>query len=122
MESALALVSQPLPRGNRVVVISNAGGPGILASDALEKNDLTLASLSKQTIANLKEILPAEAGFYNPVDMIASATHETYKKVCAIVEKDPNVDSLFVIIVKPPVNTTPKEIINELKEDHTRTS
>jgi acetyltransferase len=47
--------------------------------------------------------------------MIASATHETYKKVCAIVEEDPNVDSLFIIIVKPPVNTTPKEIINELK-------
>ncbi len=115
LDTALAVVSQPMPPGNKVAVVTNAGGPGILASDALEQHGLELASLSEGTISQLQKHLPAEAGLHNPVDMIASATHETYKKVCSIVEKDKNVDSIFLIIVKPPVNTTPKEIIEEMK-------
>jgi len=64
--------------------------------------------------AQLKEILPAEASVNNPVDMIASATHETYAQVCSLVENDENVDAIFVIIVKPPVDTTPLKIITSL--------
>lgn len=115
LDTAKCIVSQPVPGGNNIAVITNAGGPGILASDALEKNGLKLASLSENSIKNLQEILPAEAGFQNPVDMIASATHETYKAVCGIIEKDKNVDIILIVIVKPPVNTTPKEIISELR-------
>jgi acetyltransferase len=74
-----------------------------------------LVTLSEKTRSALKDILPQEAGLNNPVDMIASATHETYREVCNIIEKDPGVDSILVIIVKPPVNTTPKMIISELK-------
>jgi acetyltransferase len=115
LDAALAFTSQPLPSGNKVAVVTNAGGPGILMSDALEKHGLTLASFSKNTISVLEKILPPEAGLYNPVDMIASATHETYKEVCRILEKDPDVDSIIVIVVNPPVDTTPKMIISELK-------
>jgi acetyltransferase len=115
LDSALALTSQPLPSGRKVGVITNAGGPGILLSDALEKYGLVLATISNESRSALANILPPEAGFNNPVDMIASATHETYRDVCRILEKDPGIDSIVVIIVKPPVNTTPGMIIAELK-------
>jgi acetyltransferase len=114
LDSALAFTSQPLPAGKKVGVVTNAGGPGILVSDALEKYGLILASLSENTISALGKILPPEAGLNNPVDMIASATHKTYRDVCQILEKEPTVDSIIVIIVKPPVDTTPKKIISEL--------
>ena len=114
LNTALALDKQPVPRGNRVVVVTNAGGPGILASDALEDAGLLLPELSAHTISALKKILPAEAGLGNPVDMIASATHETYRNVCEILVSDENIDSIFLIIVKPPVATTPRQIIENL--------
>jgi acetyltransferase len=114
LDTALAFAFQPTPKGNNVAVITNAGGPGIIASDALEQEGLNMTSLSDTTIAQLKEILPAEASVNNPVDMIASATHETYAQVCSLVENDENVDAIFVIIVKPPVDTTPMKIITSL--------
>jgi acetyltransferase len=115
LDSANAFSNQPVPRGNNVAVVTNAGGPGILASDALESNGLVLPAFSAESKSRLKEILPAEAGFNNPVDMIASATHDTYRDVCTILNSDTHVDAIFVIIVKPPVATTPLAIVNELK-------
>ena len=115
MDSALAFSLQPLPMGKKVAIVTNAGGPGILASDTLDKNGLDLATLSDKTISELVKILPSEAGLTNPVDMIASATHETYAKTCDILERDSGVHSIIVIIVKPPVDTTPKRIISEMK-------
>jgi acetyltransferase len=115
LDSALVLTSQPMPAGRRVGVITNAGGPGILVSDALEKHGLELAAISDESRSALIKILPLEAGLNNPVDMIASATHETYREVCRILESDPGIDSVLVIIVKPPVKTTPRLIISELK-------
>ena len=115
LDSAHAFSTQPLPKGNKVAVVTNAGGPGILASDALESSRLVLPSFSAETISQFKEILPAEAGLKNPVDMIASANHNTYHDVCSILNNDAHVDAIFVIIVKPPVATTPLTIANELK-------
>jgi len=115
MDTALAFENQPVPKGNKVAVITNAGGPGILASDALESNGLELAQLSEISIQKLKEFLPAEASVANPVDMIASANHETYKNACEILQADENVDAILLIIVKPPVNTTPLMIVENLE-------
>ena len=115
LDTALAFENQPIPKGNKIAVVTNAGGPGILASDALEKSGLGLAQLSENTIQQLKKILPEEASFSNPVDMIASATHETYKNTCEILIADDNVDAILLIIVKPPVKTTPLQIIENLK-------
>ena len=112
--SALAFSTQPVPKGNRVAVITNAGGPGILASDALENAGLNMPDFSPDSLQKLRTILPDEAAVRNPVDMIASATHDTYRDVCTIVEQDQDVDAMLVIIVKPPVNTTPRAIISEL--------
>jgi acetyl coenzyme A synthetase (ADP forming)-like protein len=114
LQTALALEKQPLPPGNRIAVVTNAGGPGILASDAIEDAGLSLPELSHKTISALKKILPAEAGVRNPVDMIASATHETYRLVCEILLSDPLIDTIFLIIVKPPVATTPRLIMENL--------
>ncbi len=114
MDTALALENQPLPAGNKVAIITNAGGPGILASDALENANLQLANFSENTIQKLSELLPPEASKTNPVDMIASATHDTYKEVAQIVMSDKNVDSLFIIIVTPPVKSTLGSIVESL--------
>ena len=120
LDSATVLSSQPLPTGNKVAIVTNAGGPGILISDALKKNGLMPAALSNRTLSGLAEILPEEAALNNPIDMIASATHETYKAVCSILVRDPEVHSMIVIVVNPPVNTTPRRIISEMKSliDH----
>ncbi len=115
-DAARALDLQPLPRGKRVAVITNAGGPGILASDAIERAGLELASFAENTISRLKEILPAEAATANPVDMIASANEDTYKQALEIILADGQVDSVLLIIVKPPVNSTPKGIISALED------
>src|SRR5206468_1734774 len=77
---ASLLANQPLPRGRRVAILTNAGGPGILAADACEAHGLTLAPLSEGTAARLREFLPAAASVGNPVDMIASASPEHYRR------------------------------------------
>ncbi|MHB2154674.1 acetate--CoA ligase family protein [Calditrichota bacterium GD2] len=112
---ARALSLQHLPKGPRVAIVTNAGGPGILASDALESCGLQLAELQPSTIERLKDILPPEAACANPVDMIASADHDTYHDVLEVVLKDPQVDSVVLIIVKPPVDTTPAKIVERLE-------
>jgi acetyltransferase len=114
-DAARALSTQPLPAGNRVAVITNAGGPGILASDAIESNGMRLAEFLPETVARLKRILPEEAACGNPVDMIASADHNTYHDALEIILSDPGVDSILLIIVKPPVNTTPQRIVAGLE-------
>jgi acetyl coenzyme A synthetase (ADP forming)-like protein len=115
--TAYAFSLQPLPAGNRVAVITNAGGPGILASDALERAGMAVGDLAPGTREAIKKMLPPEAGINNPVDMIASATHETYREVYQLLEQDPNVDIMLIIIVKPPVATTPGRIIQAIAPD-----
>ncbi len=114
-DAARAFEMQPLPHGPNIAVVTNAGGPGILASDAIENAGLKLASFQKETIKALESFLPAEAASGNPVDMIASANHETYAKAMDVVLKDENVDAVLLIIVQPPVNTTVGRIISEMK-------
>jgi acetyl coenzyme A synthetase (ADP forming)-like protein len=91
---ATLLANQPLPAGRRVAIITNAGGPGILAADACEAGGLTLASLSDATMARLREFLPAAASVGNPVDMIASAGADHYAKTFDAILADENVDSV----------------------------
>jgi acetyl coenzyme A synthetase (ADP forming)-like protein len=100
---ALLLAHQPAPRGNRVGIVTNAGGPGIMASDACETHGLEVPALHPDTVRALEEFLPAEASTRNPVDMIASATAESFERAVALVAADPNVDSVLVIFVPPVV-------------------
>lgn len=115
-EQSQAFSNQPIPRGNRIAVITNAGGPAILATDAIEKYRLKMAKFLPETKDRLREFLPEEAAVHNPVDMIASANEKTYRRVLEIVQADPNVDAVIIIIVRPPVSTTPGQIVEYLKE------
>lgn len=98
---AQALAKQPMPKGSRVAVITNAGGPGVLAADALEQLGMTLPHLSADSIQALREILPPEATPANPIDLIASARDDRYRAAVRIAASDPNVDALLIIFVSP---------------------
>jgi len=91
----------PLPAGRNVAIITNAGGPAVLAADEVEERGLSLAKLSAETLSRLKEFLPPMAALKNPVDMIASATGEDYYKATKILLEDPNVDIIIAICVVP---------------------
>jgi acetyl coenzyme A synthetase (ADP forming)-like protein len=100
---ASLLAHQPVPSGRRVVVLTNAGGPGILASDACEAAGLSVPALSPATADALRAFLPAAASVGNPVDMLASAPAEHYRRAMELVLADPAVDSLMVIYIPPLV-------------------
>jgi acetyl coenzyme A synthetase (ADP forming)-like protein len=106
---AMLLNSQPVPRGHRVAVLTNAGGPGIMASDALESRGLEVPSLADATVSALHAFLPPEASTRNPVDMIASATPGNYEKAVRLLLEDPGVDALLVVYV-PPTPTGANEV------------
>lgn len=91
----------PVPTRNRTAVITNAGGPAILAVDALEKEGLQLAQFTDETKEKIKEIIHPEGSANNPVDMLPGATAELYKKVNELCAADPNVDSVVSIFVEP---------------------
>jgi len=115
---AQLLGNQPLPAGRGVGILTNGGGPGILAADACESNGLTVAELADDTVARLGEVLPAEAGIRNPVDMVASATPASYQACMRILADDPQVHVLLVIFV-PPVIVDPSEVAREVAAANT---
>ncbi|MFZ5584877.1 MAG: acetate--CoA ligase alpha subunit [Thermodesulfobacteriota bacterium] len=95
---AQAFSLQPVPKGNRVAIVTNAGGPGIMATDAAVRHGLKLAQFSEATQAKLKNDLPATASIHNPVDVIGDATHERYEAAIRHVLLDENVDGAVVIL------------------------
>lgn len=100
---ATLLAHQPLPAGSRVAVLTNAGGPAILAADACEAAGLSLPALSDETVARLRGFLPAAASVGNPVDMLATASADHYRRAIPLLLSDPSVDSLLVIFIPPLV-------------------
>ncbi len=106
---AAALSKQPLPKGNRVAVVTNAGGPGILATDALINNGMAMPSLSSSTVTTLKKFIVAEASFSNPMDMVAGAGGKEFKMTLDAVKNDKRFDSIIPIFV-PPVTINQLEV------------
>ncbi len=100
---ARALESCPLPRGRNVAILTNAGGPGVIAADSLEHHGLTLAQLSESTREAISAILPPAASPNNPVDMLASASPEQYAVCLKLLLEDDSVDSALVILPPPPM-------------------
>lgn len=95
----LAIFSQnPLPRGNRVAIVTNAGGLGVLATDACIENGLTLAALEGATVTTLQGLLPSAANCHNPIDILGDALAERYAAALELVARDPQVDLLLVIL------------------------
>ncbi len=96
----------PKSKGKNVAVLTNAGGPGVIAADALEVNGLQLAKLSDATEKSLAAQLPPAAGIHNPVDMLASASPQNYADCLKLLLTDSQVDSVMVILPPPPMFTT----------------
>jgi acetyltransferase len=103
LEWSVALSSCPLPKGDRIAILTNAGGPGVIAADALEGNQLKLAELDAKTVEALSKLLPAAASLRNPVDMLGGATHEMYVKCLELLVADPGVDGIIVVLFPPPL-------------------
>jgi len=106
---ASILSRQPLPAGRRIAIVTNAGGPGILAADACQSHGLQVVELAASTKDALRRVLPAAAAVHNPVDMLASAPPEHYEAVLNLVLADANVDSVLVIFI-PPLVTDADEV------------
>lgn len=98
-EIAATLSSQPLVAGRRIGVVTNAGGPGILCADACEAEGLSIPEFSTETQAALKRFLPAAASVANPVDMVASATPDSYRQTIEAVLASNDIDALIVIFI-----------------------
>ncbi len=102
---ARALAWCPLPRGDKIAVLTNAGGPGVMAADALEAQGLVLAPLAEQTRTMLCKILSVAASVANPVDMLATATPQQYASSLRLLLADENVDGVLLILPPPPMDT-----------------
>ncbi len=103
---AKAFSSQPLPAGNQVAILTNAGGPAIQAADATDATGVEVARLAPETVAKLAERLPPGAALNNPVDMMATAQGESFEFCARTLLEDPGVDALLVIYVTPIILDT----------------
>ncbi len=95
---AQAFAANKYPTGDRVAIVTNAGGPGIMATDMSEQSGLRLAQFSEETINELKKYLPATANFHNPVDVIGDAAKDRYENTLATVLADRGVDAVLIIL------------------------
>ncbi len=102
---ARALAWCPPSRGRNVAVLTNAGGPGVTAADAIEANGLHLAQIAEKTQDDLRKLLPPAVSLKNPIDMLAGASPEQYAGCLSILLDDPDVDSCLVILPPPPMHS-----------------
>jgi acetyl coenzyme A synthetase (ADP forming)-like protein len=119
-EVAQAHVFGDCPKGKRALIITNAGGPGVIASDAFEKNDVEIASLPNTVLEELNKKLPLPWSHNNPVDVIGDALPERYEAVLKTVEKEKFYDFVFLILT-PQTMTGPEKVAEILVEFHKRT-
>lgn len=112
---AIAFTHQPLPRGDKIAVITNAGGPGILATDAVVSLGMHMATFEDKTIKYLRENLPPIAAVTNPIDVIAAGGPDSYRVAMEAVLSDDNVDGVIVIFV-PPIVVDHRAVIDAIGE------
>lgn len=106
---ARLLAAQPIPAGRRLGILTNGGGPGVIAVDAAIAGGLEVPRLSAETQARLRELLPNAASLANPVDIIASSGPKEYQAALEVLCDDPGLDALVVIFI-PPLATSPREV------------
>lgn len=112
-DCAQALAMQPRPAGNRLAIVTNAGGPGVLATDYLIEKQCKIAVLSNSTFQKLDELLPAHWSRNNPVDVLGDANAATYKEAVRLCLEDENTDAVLAIFTTQGV-TDPTEVANVL--------
>lgn len=111
---AEVLAKQPRPKGNRLTILTNAGGPGVLATDALITDGGELTKISEQAMSAYNQLLPAAWSHNNPVDIIGDASPDRYAKSLEIAANDPNSDGMLVILT-PQAMTDPSETAEQLR-------
>ena len=112
---AAFLAAQPVPRGGRVVIVTNGGGPGILCADACQDYGVAIAELAPEVMARLAEFLPESAALGNPVDMIAAATAEDYRRTLEILIDAEACDAIIAIFV-PALVTTAADVASAIHD------
>lgn len=113
------IFNQPKPTGNRIGVITNGGGLGVLTTDAVEKEGLVLASFSENTRKELGKILPDYGNVNNPLDLVADANIEGYQKSIDIMMNDPQIDALIIIVLMqtPPIDERIIHVLTRASDD-----
>jgi acetate---CoA ligase (ADP-forming) len=114
---ATAFAMQPLPNGERVAIITNAGGPGIMAADAAETLGLRMVSPTPASDARLRVFMPAAGAFGNPIDVIGDADPDRYVKAFEVMQDDETIDAI-VVVVTPQNMTRPLELAEKLGAAH----
>ncbi|HEY2805157.1 MAG TPA: acetate--CoA ligase family protein [Gemmatimonadales bacterium] len=112
---AMAFPRLPLPRGNRVGIVSNAGGPAIILTDACETSGLVVPELTPATQAAIRRVVVEEASVRNPVDLIASAKPDAYRAAIAAVLQDPNIDAVIASVI-PPLGLHARDVAIAIRE------
>ncbi len=110
---AKGFAHRKIPRGNKLAVITNAGGPGILSADASEKNGIQLPPPKTEIIEELKQVLPPTAALFNPIDIIGDAKEDRYRNALNVLKKDRNFDG-FLVILTPQSMTDPYKVAEEV--------
>jgi acetyltransferase len=116
---ALAFATQPLPTGNRLAIVTNAGGPGIMAADAAELAGLRLLPPKDSTRDKLRQALPPTAATGNPIDVIGDAEPDRYINTLKLIQEDENVDGILVVVT-PQNMTAPLELARQLHATHNK--
>ncbi|MCU0772218.1 MAG: acetate--CoA ligase family protein [Verrucomicrobia bacterium] len=116
---ALAFATQPLPKGNRLAIVTNAGGPGIMAADAAELSGLRLLPPKDSTRDKLRQVLPPTAATGNPIDVIGDAEPDRYINTLKLIQDDENIDGILVVVT-PQNMTAPLELAKQLHATHNR--
>ncbi len=117
---AIAFVNQPIPAGRRIAIVTNSGGPGIIATDSVEEYGMQMASFDKNTVERMRKLLPSEANIYNPVDVLGDARTGRYHDSIQAVLDDENTDCVLVLLA-PAAVTEPEKTANvivELQKKH----
>ncbi len=112
-DAALLMVSQPPPPGNRVAILTNAGGPAILCADACEAGGLVVPALPQDVRDELASFLPPSASTANPVDMLAAADGDDYRRAIGVLARCPDIDGV-VVIFTPPLVTQASEVVRAI--------
>jgi len=108
LSTAHLLASSPLPKGNNLAIVTNAGGPGIIATDEAERTGLALASFNEETKSILREALPRASHVGNPIDVLGDAKSDRYEKALNAAGSDPNVDSIVTIVTPQSMTDIPQ--------------
>ena len=119
-DQAKALAGKKVPKGDKIAIVTNAGGPGIIATDMSENSGLKLATFTDETIRELHKYLPPTANFHNPVDVIGDAARDRYENTLATVISDPGVDSVLIILTPQSMTDavgTAEAVVNIAKSE-----